>query len=170
MPSQQIAFIFPPFAHDYPGNLFPDLHGFQTVFSGYLKKASLFTGTDLENFNTISCDFLDDELKTQYIAYILGCTLSDYFDRKGIVAGYSAGYSMGIYTALHHAGAIYFETGLDLIRSAYALIRETIEGDEFLMGSIIGLTREDILQLKHSSEQKSEITIRNSDCSFILSG
>ncbi|MDP4282568.1 MAG: hypothetical protein Q8867_10530, partial [Bacteroidota bacterium] len=46
----------------------------------------------------------------------------------------------------------------------------TIEGDEFLMGSIIGLTREDILQLKHSSEQKSEITIRNSDCSFILSG
>lgn len=170
MPPKRFAFIFPPFANDYPDDPFGSLKGFDAIFSRFLDQAAIIADPELRHFNIRSRNFLDDELRTQYIAYIQGCALSDFFSRKNLVPAYSAGYSMGIYTALFQAGAISFEEGMDLIRFAFEEIKKSIGHLAFTMGSVIGLDREDLLRMIHQSDMQTEITIQNSTCSFILSG
>ena len=122
------ALIFPAFAHEYPSDPFGRFRGFEDIFTFFLDQASRDVDTDLLAFDFVSNNFLEDEIRTQYITYIYSCSLSEYFKRNNLTPCYTAGYSMGIYSSLFHSGVIGFSDGLLLIRSAYHAFKK-ITGD-----------------------------------------
>jgi [acyl-carrier-protein] S-malonyltransferase len=167
---KKLAFVFPPFASDYPAEPFSNLIGFEDFFRKFLSRAAEFADPDLIRFDGTIHPFLDDELKTQYISYIQACSLVSWFREKGVVPGYSAGYSMGIYAALYQAEVISFLDGLVLIRQAYNEIRKVTKDGGFAMCSVIGLNKDDIENLSSQQNIDFEIAIQNSVCSFSISG
>lgn len=170
MPDQKLAFIFPAFASEYPEDPCEGLPGFEKYFRTFLQKASGSVDNRLSRFHYSLQNFLDDELRNQYISYILSCSLADYFRDQYFMPGYSAGYSMGIYASLYQAGAISFEDGLQMIRLAYHEIRQITEGKQYGMGTVIGLSLEDIERIIARNFKTIEITNQNSIYSFVLSG
>jgi [acyl-carrier-protein] S-malonyltransferase len=164
------AFIFPAFVHAYPEDLFQGLQGVEPVFFTLLKTAGTHLNNDLSRFSVPSCTFLGNELFTQYITYCYSCSLIQYFNSKDCNSRFSAGYSMGIYATLVNAGVISFTDGLDLITNAFASILSCIGKEKCGMGSIIGLNREDINEQITKNNLKVEITNRNSEFAFVLSG
>jgi [acyl-carrier-protein] S-malonyltransferase len=169
-PDIKSAFIFPAFPHEYPADPFKGFPDMEEIFYFYLKEAAECIDPDLSGFNFITNNFLDSEVKTQYLTYIHSCTLSEYFKRNGLSPFFSAGYSMGIYASLCHSGAISFTDGLWLIRSAYDAIKLITGDEEFGMCSIIGLSREDIMEIIRSVSSEAVISNQNSGFAFVLSG
>jgi malonyl CoA-acyl carrier protein transacylase len=167
---KKLAFVFPPFASDYPDDPFSNLPGFDAYFRKFLSGAAEFSDPGLIWFDYSTHPFLDDELKTQYISYIQACSLISWFREKGIVPGYCAGYSLGIYAALYQSEVISFTDGLVLIRQAYNEIRKVTQGGNYSMCSIIGLNKDDIEELTRKGNLDLEIAIQNSVCSFSISG
>lgn len=111
-----------------------------------LSSASAILENDLTGFDTEDNNFLDDELKSQYISYIYSCAVSDILKYQGIKAGFVSGYSMGIYAALYYCGAIGFVEGLWLIRHAWDSISESCGDHKHGMGMIIGLEKQEVLK------------------------
>ena len=167
---KKLAFVFPPFASDYPDDPFSNLKGFDDCFRKYLSRASEFTDPELIHFSIPSNTFLEDELKNQYISYIQACSLVSLFRGKEIIPAYSSGYSMGIYAALFQSEVISFLDGLMLIRQAFMEIRKITGNRKFGMCAIIGLNRSDIEQLIRKLDLELVIAIQNSVCSFSVSG
>ena len=170
MSQKKLAFIFPPFATDYPDDPFLNLTGFDDCFRKYLSRAAEFADPDLIQFEIRSNTFLNDELKTQYISYIQACSLVLWFRQKGVVPAYCSGYSMGIYAALFQAEVISFLDGLVLIRQAFKEIKKVINNQGFGMCTIIGLNLDDLEQLILKEKLNLKLAIQNSVCSYSISG
>ncbi len=170
MSQKKLAFVFPPFASDYPDDPFINLTGFDDCFRKFLSRAAEFADPDLIQFAIPSRTFLEDELKTQYISYIQACSLVTWFREKGVIPAYCSGYSMGIYAALFQSEVISFLDGLVLIRQAYKEIKKITMKKEFGMCVIIGLNLDDLQQLIRKEKLNLRLAIQNSVCSFSLSG
>ena len=170
MSQKKLAFVFPPFASDYPDDPFTNLTGFEECFRKYLSRAAEFADPDLIKFTIPSRTFLEDELKTQYISYIQACALVSWFRAKGVIPAYCAGYSMGIYAALFQAEVISFLDGLVLIRQAYKEIKRVTGSTIYGMCAIIGLNQNDIEQVISREKMNLKLAIQNSVCSFSISG
>ena len=168
--SERSAFIFPAFVHSYPEYLFQELPDIEAIFYSLLKSAGNHLGNNLAEFNHRDCNFLENELFTQYITYSYSCSLIQYFRLKGCYPEYSAGYSMGIYAALFNAAVISFTDGLDLITNAFESIQSCAGNKKYGMAGIIGLSRTDINEQINNSGLKVEITNQNSEFAFVLSG
>jgi len=170
LPGTHSAFIFPAFANDYsdhPGQVLP---GFQEHFTALLKVAAKAVDPPLSEFSFSGTTYLDDELRTQYLTYIYSCSASSILRKQGFSPSFTAGFSMGIYAALYDAGVISFVTGLELIRLAYISLRSSLKEKDYGMGTIIGLSREDILQLISQKLSPVVITNQNAPHSFVVSG
>ncbi len=170
MSEKSLAFVFPAFANEYPDDPFHHLTGFAKYFEKCLQQAAELVSPDLAEFNFKTRTFLDDELKTQFITYIFSCALSSYFKDRGISSAYSAGYSMGIYAAFFHSDIVSFQNGLKLIYRAYKSIRTVTSNAKFSMGTVIGLSRDDVLGIIEQTGSHVEITNQNNVCSFVLGG
>jgi len=167
---KKLAFVFPPFASDYPDDPFANLSGFDDCFRKYLSRAAEFADPDLMQFAIPSRTFLEDELKTQYISYIQACSLVSWFRAKGVIPAYCSGYSMGIYAALFQSEVISFLDGLVLIRQAFKEIKKATGKLDYGMCSIIGLNQDDVEQLIQKENLNLKLAIQNSVCSFSISG
>jgi len=164
------ALIFPAFVSDYNGDEIILLEKYNIKFSKYLHNASSITGIDLTLFDIQENKFIDDELKSQLLAYIFSCCVSDILKQKNIEAKYVAGYSMGIYAALYHAGVYSFEVGAKLIQKAYQTIVDHKGNTEFGMGTIAGIDDDDLLSIIDQDQLDVEIINTNSRHSFVISG
>ncbi len=169
MSNSSSAFVFPAFVRDYHDDKSPVIKGFSNLFHRYLILASEIVDRDLSFFHPENQTFLDHELRTQYMAFIYGCSISEILQEREIHPKILCGYSMGIYSALVHGGAISFENGLLLIRNAFQEISYTTMTGRFGMAGIIGLTEPDIQNILKSLPDV-EITNQNSSFSFVLSG
>lgn len=170
MSQKKLAFVFPPFASDYPDDPFTNLEGFEGCFRKFLSRAAEFADPELIRFNLPSTTFLEDELKTQYISYIQACSLVSWFRSKGVIPAYCSGYSMGIYAALFQSEVISFFDGLVLIRQAFNEIKKVIINQPFGMCAIIGLNQDDVEQMIMKDKMNLKLAIQNSVCSFSISG
>ncbi|MFZ4522871.1 MAG: ACP S-malonyltransferase [Bacteroidales bacterium] len=170
MSNNKLAFVFPAFTGDYIDHPGRNLPGFDELFTTLLTKAANRVDTRLASFDFSGETFADHELRTQYITYIYSCTASLILKVKGVTPAINAGYSMGIYAALFNAGAVSFETGLDLICAAFEAITKNIDLHLFGMGTIIGLTQAEIRQLIDQSSLRVYITNQNATHSFVVSG
>lgn len=164
------AVTFPAFVTEFIGSETSELmlQGIDIIH--YLNKAADVCGEGILDFNIGENSFLDDELKTQFVTYIFSCAVSDLLKNKGLAGNYIAGYSMGIYAALYHAGSICFTDGLRIINQAFRYISENAEGGDFAMGLTGGLTMEDVVPLMKEHAPKTFIINCNNVHTFIYSG
>jgi len=163
------AFVFPAFVRDYHDDKSLQIEDFHDLFHRQLIVASEIVDHDISFFHPENQTFLDHELRTQYMAFIYGCSISDILVERGILPKLLCGYSMGIYAALVHGGALSFENGLLLIRKAFQEISYSTMTGRFGMAGIIGLQEQDI-KIILESLPNVEITNQNSTYSFVLSG
>lgn len=170
VPPSGAAFVFPAFHNDFADHPGSRIAGFDTLFSELLGIASASVDERLKIFSFAGETFAGDELRTQYITYIYSCTAASILRKSGLAPGLNAGYSMGIYAALYDAGAIAFETGLELILNAYDSINRSLGGKEYGMGTVIGLDRGNILELIRHTDPEIVITNCNAAHSFVVSG
>jgi len=167
--NDRLAFIFPAFTSDYTDHPAQSVPGFGERFENFLQTAAGLEDIELLSFDFHSNNFLDDELKTQFITYAYSCTLSSLLREVKINPSISAGYSMGIYAALFDTGSVTFGGGLEMIRSAYRSLRSSLDGS-YGMGTIIGLSDRDINQLIDKVAPGVQITNRNAAFSYVVSG
>ncbi len=165
-----MIFIFPAFANDYREFHHFQWPGFQTFFTSLVEDASSFIDVQLKDFHPIRNNFLEDELRNQYMSYIFGCTIAGMLIEKKNIPDFISGLSMGLYAALQTSGAFSFRDGLLLIRQAYLEIEKIISGQEFSMGNIIGLNQSDILQLIKHNDRDTQISNQMAEFSFVISG
>ena len=163
---QDLAFIFPAFANDYTHEAKDTLPGLETRFRDMLVSFS----TDLVWFDFETNNYLDDEFLTQVITYAYSCAVSDILRGKGYRAAYVSGFSMGIYSALYHAGSISYKTGLDLIAKAYRDSVECLPDETFTMGTVIGLSPADVNGLLEKYDLPLEIINQSSPVTITVSG
>jgi [acyl-carrier-protein] S-malonyltransferase len=162
------SIIFPAFVSEYSGFEEAALKDFENNFASRLKYASETTGQDLTGFDFQNRNFLNDELKSQYISYLFSCSLSDILKSEKIHSSFVSGYSMGIYAALYYCGSVTFSDGLRLLKHAWEVISAAAAGGEYGMGMIIGLEKPDLLKLTRGHDV--EICNQNNRHTFIISG
>ncbi len=164
------AFIFPAFVSEYLGTEDQILRSLSGSFQQKLETATQITDDDYLNFSLDDTKFTGDELRSQVISYIFSCSLSDEITWQGLKPGAVAGYSMGLYAALYGNRVFEFEHGLQLIKKAFDVSRTIIQGVDCGMGSVIGLTRDEIETIINGSKIGAEIANTNSKHSHLITG
>ncbi len=163
------SFIFPAFVSEYSGNEPEVLRRYSDDFDVLLHKASNHLEIDLTTFDILHNSFQDHELNTQFISYIFSCAVSDILKSKNVNPQFISGYSMGLYAALYCGQAVTFTEGLDLISKAFELIKSTTGKIETGMGSIVGLSKEDVLNLI-ANKDGLILANTNGTYSYMISG
>jgi [acyl-carrier-protein] S-malonyltransferase len=164
------AFIFPAFISEYLGTEIQTLDLLNANFEVYLAEISRITGDNFSSFSIDDIAFTEDELRSQLISYAFSCCLSDALHGNGIKPDYLAGYSMGIYAALFTGNAIEFGDGVELIRQAFTISKESIKGFDAGMGSIVGLSEAEINELTVKNNLAVEIANTNNDHAYLVTG
>ena len=165
----ETSIIFPAFVNEYTGSEGKAISAFENSFISRLSGASDILGVDLRGFDFIENNFLDNEIKSQYISYIYSCSVADILKRENIRPLSVSGYSMGIYAALYYCGSIGFREGLMMVKSAWEVISAVTATGKYGMGMIIGLEESDILTIMYPSDNV-EICNQNNRHTFIISG
>ena len=164
------AYIFPAFVLKYTGKETAVLNKHEIDFTKLLTTAGKILDIDISNFDTENNNYINDELKNQYLSYIFSCAFSDILKTKSeFDPEYISGFSMGLYAALYHAGSIDFETGLLLIRDVFNEVKQILSPRKYLMASVIGFEKPE-LELLCKSFESIEIVIQNGVFSFVVSG
>jgi [acyl-carrier-protein] S-malonyltransferase len=166
----KLALLFPAFANEYPADAKDILPGFDTRFREVLALTPKRIATCLDRFEFDTNNFLEDEFKTQLVTYAYSCTVSDILRKRGVRPDYVSGFSMGIYSALYHAGCIGYETGLTLVSKAYLDSVQCLKSRQFTMGTIVGLSLEDVTDLIERNTLPLEIINLNSPITITISG
>ncbi len=165
----KIAAIFPAFGCAYLGNEGEILRGLGGELDYHIERAADYAGLDAMAFEASRDGSFESELQSQYAVYVYGATVSRLLRTGRVHSACAAGYSMGLYAALHHAGSVSFETGLSMIRNAYDAIEAASAGRAFGTGAISGLDRAD-LQAIIGTRTDVEIVNENSEHGFLVSG
>lgn len=79
---------------------------------------------------------------------------------KGIVPAIAAGHSLGEYSALVAAGALDFQDAVHLVHQRGAFMQEAVPDGEGAMAAIIGLAREDIINLCQEAAEASQAVVQ----------
>lgn len=169
MENNHTALLFPAFINEFPNDEKQKLSEYSNNLQRYIIAAFEITGCRLDSVEIHGCG-INNELHSQYIAYIYSCTVSDILKQKSIIPAFLSGYSMGIYAALYHGNAISFAGGLLLIRKAYEEIKKCCDSISFGMATIVGLNQNDLEQIIIQNAENVEIINKNGDYSFVISG
>jgi [acyl-carrier-protein] S-malonyltransferase len=164
----RIAFIFPAFSDDISRRPFDGHPTFEIILNELFRENYHKTG--ILNLDFFQNPELPDGLTTQYLTYLYSVACAILMDPVKRYSRITAGYSMGIYATLFHAGSISIGQGLELIRQAYRSISENIEEYRWGMGFIIGLSLNDLQEIISSNGLSVEITNRNAELAFSVSG
>ncbi len=170
LPDSRQSFIFAAFAQGYRNHSGENLPGFNRDFQSRLAIAAATIDPVLSHFGFSGETFENDELRTQYLTYIYSSTAAGILRKLKFRPVLTAGYSMGIYAALFDAGSITFASGLELIQIAYQSMRDSLPHDHFSMGTIIGLSGNDLTDLIGNHNLEASISNRNASHSFVVSG
>jgi len=107
------------------------------------ERADAVLGFDLSK---IMFEGPDDRLKdtaiTQPALYVASAMALEQLRERGLKADWTAGHSLGEYSALYAAGAIDFETGLKLVKERGRIMSEAGKARPGAMAAIIGLDAE----------------------------
>lgn len=111
------------------------------------------------------------EFEDQFFSYAFGCAVARVFYRHGHEPAATAGYSLGLYAALESAGAVSFDTGLELVRAADEIMRGECAGGSFALGVVVGLGRDEIDDLLADTDPAALRRINsNNPMSKVFSG
>lgn len=162
--------IFPAFVSEYTGKEVTSLSKYYNVFSDYLLLASKELNKDISDFDIVQKNYLNHQLKSQYIQFVFGCTLSDILFENNIIPEFTAGYSMGLYASLYHSRSIDFQTGLNLIKNAYNIIKAALPHTDYGMAVIGGVELKDVKCIIINNNLNAEVINVNNQNSYVVSG
>jgi len=163
-------YVFPAFTDDYSAHPGQTLPGLLERFRSLVEEAASTFDSSLQNFDFQINNFLQDELRNQFITCLYSCAVSSLLRQKVVIPQMSAGFSMGIYAAMVDAGAVSVRAALELIRLAFDSLKEVTLGIPCGMGAIIGLDRKDIEILISQNQLNVEVSNQLAPFSFIVSG
>ena len=112
----------------------------------------------------------ESELNSQLATYIYSAVFSDYLKKSGVVSSCLAGYSLGIYAALYHGGAVSFDDGLKIMHFIFKQTEASLSGFEFAMAGIIGFDTGFLTELLNSGFKSLKIINKNNKHSHVVSG
>lgn len=164
-----ISVIFPAFVNEYTGTEGQAISAFNNDFTSLIATASDILNLDLTGFDFNKNNFLNDELKSQYISYLFSCSVANILKVQKVKPSFVSGYSMGIYATLYYCGSVSFNEGLMMVKSAWDIISGVTSEGKYGMGIIIGLEESDILNLSETAGEV-EICNQNNKHTFIISG
>ena len=141
--NNKTGFIFPAFAMKFTGSL----SAYQEEVDTLTSLASKHVPIDAKRFEEMTAGVIEDELQAHYFCYINSGVVSTVMKKHKINPQYIAGYSMGLFAALCHAGAVSFEDGLLLMHNTYNTALSSIDEKKYGMGVVVGLTYDDVDRL-----------------------
>lgn len=142
-----IAFLFPGQGAQYVG-MAKDLYDSRPEVKELYSTAEQILGCDLAKI----CfegppEILVQTQHTQPAIFVHSVALWTLMREQRLKPVFTAGHSLGEYTALVAAGALSFEDGLEAVRKRSLLMQEACEKSEGTMAAIIGLTEKEVLPI-----------------------
>lgn len=137
-----LAFLFPGQGSQRPGMgaAWVDHPSWEII-----TEASASTGRDLSYLLTdANAEELTHTRNAQLSTFALSLMILDAIERVGIEPNLVAGHSLGEYSALAAAGALYFEEGVKLVSERGEAMQEAAEDQVGTMAAIIGLEDEEV--------------------------
>lgn len=90
---------------------------------------------------------LEGALQAHYGCFIENVACAQWLESRDGEASMAAGYSMGMFPALAHLGAVSFEDGLRVMRDICTCIHRGVGGTDYATGAVIGLDQAVLAEL-----------------------
>lgn len=172
--NKKTACLFPAFAMKYKEFHRARPKGIEPRARALLERASALVEIDPRKFANpaeVSLDDpLEDDLQDQYVCYVDNCAVAGLLEDWGVRCDYVAGYSMGMFAAMHRSGALSFEDGLRLLRHTCNCVHEITRRHDYGMGVIVGFTPEEIAEIVAASGRTARVADICGPRVVILSG
>lgn len=131
---------------------------------GFSLSSLIFEGPETE---------LKQTSNTQPALLTASIALLEAFKEKGIEADYTAGHSLGEYSALVAAGVLSFHDAVQIVRARGQYMEEAVPGGEGAMAAVLGADREALGVLcREVSESGHVVELANMNCpgQIVISG
>lgn len=167
-----LACLFPAFRMRYSHPDGVRLPGLREALAALAARAAACVGLDAARLCAPAPGQDEDDLTAHYRCYVNSCAVATVVRQHLGVGAWAAGYSMGLYAALYHSGALSFDAGLLLMRQTCLLSQalrnaagdshgilpraipgrwpwalQASTGGSYGMAALIGLTRAEVAAL-----------------------
>lgn len=146
--SDSVAFVFPTFAMRRQEYRLDGLRGFTGVLEPLAARAAKVAQITPRTFDFpdrgAPPEGLAATLQAHYACYIEGVALASWLESRVGACSSAAGYSMGVFAALSHAGAISFEDGLTLMHRLCVAVHDAVPIGAYAMGAVDALPPETV--------------------------
>ena len=167
------AFVFPGQGAQYAGMGREFVHDFK-VFSDVFEEASARLGFDLLKTVTEGTneELMQTEVTQPAILTVSKAILEVVKQEFGIGSDFTAGLSLGEYTALVHAGALNFADAVALAKERGKIMQEAVPAGVGAMAPIVGLTYDEVAEFIKEIKDLGVIEISNfnSPAQVVISG
>lgn len=172
--ASHIACVFPTFPMRQ-SDFTPDaVHGFTDVIAPIAARAARIVPIGPHTFDRPNpADpgvSVESTMNAHYACYIENLAMAALWERRFPACDYIAAYSMGLFPALCHSGALAFDDGLRLMHAIAAATPGVIAAGPYAMGIIVGLTAEEVGGRLRASGADLEITDIYAPRTIIVSG
>jgi [acyl-carrier-protein] S-malonyltransferase len=113
---------------------------------------------------------LEATLQAQYACYVESLAIAEWLGRHYPPCDYVAGYSMGLFPAACHAGAVSFADGLRIMRDVCRAGHRAVDDRGYAVGAVFGMTEDEVRGVAARVDPEVEITDIYGPRSFLVSG
>lgn len=146
-----VACVFPTFPMRTADFTRDRLPGFATTLDGLVARASRVVPIAPHTFDPPgSRPFdasLEQTLHAHYACFLESLAMADWMAPRTPPCDYVAGYSMGLFAALVHSGAMAFEDVLGLMRDICVEAHQVTPPGAYAVGAIVGLSLDTVREL-----------------------
>lgn len=139
---KRVAWLFPGLGSRFVG-MGADIIGSQSAADELIAAAEQWLGYDIGEVCLTGSGrkFVPPRIEAQVI-YVINCAYEQVLRDQGTAPDLVCGHSLGTWAALYAAGAIDFETGLELVTTVEDALAPLDDADDQAMGVVIGLAEE----------------------------
>ncbi|WP_251549118.1 ACP S-malonyltransferase [Neobacillus muris] len=112
-------------------------------------------------------------INTQPALLTTSLAILEFFQKSGIVPDYTAGHSLGEYTALAAAGALSFEDAVYLVRKRGEYMESAVPNGEGTMAAVLGMERDKLSFITGQvTDSGNPVALANLNCpgQIVISG